>query len=144
MTSYKVTFNGYDGKPHTETHYFNLTETELQLLNARYGGSLPNTFARLSMTENLSEIVNIFMDVFQNAYGRMDDDQIHFRKNEKIWEDFASSPAFDKLFMEILSSGESASKFMNGIMPKNVREAIENADTASEIAALQSADVTVS
>lgn len=143
MISYNVTFEDWDGKSHTETHRFNLTKTEVQTLNARYGGSLQNTLARLSMTENAREMMDILMDVFKTAYGRMDDDRVHFRKSEKILDDFASTPAFDKLFMEIMSSDENSAAFVRGILPKKMQEAAEGEDAASKVAALQSADVTV-
>lgn len=142
MTSYKVTYEDYAGNSRTETHHFNLSETELNLLNARYGGSLQNTLARLSMTENAKEMMDILMDVFKTSYGRMDDDRVHFRKSPEIWDDFASTPAFDKLFVEIMSTDENSAKFMRGILPKKRAESVGE-DAAAKIAALQSADVTV-
>ena len=142
MTSYKVTYEDYNGNQRTEKHYFNLTRTELTMLDARYGGSLKRTIARLSMTENANELMNILMDVFKTAYGRMDDDGVHFRKSEQIWDDFASTPAVDKLFMQIMSSDETSAEFMRGILPRDAASA-DSGEAAAEIAALQSADVTV-
>ena len=144
MTSYKVTYEDYAGKSRTETHYFNLTRTEIAMLNARYGGSLENTFARLTMTENAREMMDILMDVFKTSYGRMDDDRVHFRKSPEIWDDFASTPAFDKLFMDIMSSDEKSAAFMRGVLPPKVAEEVDESDAATKIAELQSADVTVS
>lgn len=144
MISYKVTYDDYEGRPRVETHYFNLNQTEVNLLNARYGGSLQNTLARLTMTENPKEMMEILMDVFKTAYGRMDDDRVHFRKSEQIWDDFASTPAFDKLFVETMSSDEKSAEFIRGVLPKKMAENADKEDAAAKIAALQSADVTVS
>lgn len=144
MTSYKVTYTDYNGNSRTEKHYFNLNQTELTMLNARYGGSLQQTVARLSLTENPKEMMEILMDVFKTSYGRMDDDGVHFRKSPEIWDDFASTPAFDKLFMSIMSTDENSAKFMRGIMPKPENGETNPEDAADKIAALQSADVTVS
>ena len=143
MISYKVSYDDYDGRPHVETHYFNLNQTELNMLNARYGGSLQNTIARLSMTENAKEMMDILMDVFKTSYGRMDDDRVHFRKSEQIWDDFASTPAFDKLFMETMGSDEKSAEFIRGVLPKKMAENAEKEDPAAKIAALQSADVII-
>ena len=143
MISYRVTYEDYSGKTRTETHRFNLTRTEINMLNARYGGSLENTLARLTMTENAREMMDILMDVFKTSYGRMDDDGVHFRKNAQIWDDFASTPAFDKLFMDIMSSDEKSAAFMRGVLPPKVAEAADNEDAAAKIAELQAADVTV-
>ena len=143
MTSYKVTYTDYNGNSRTEKHYFNLNKTEVTMLNARYGGSLQQTLARLSLTENPKEMMDILMDVFKTSYGCMDDDGVHFRKTAEIWEDFASTPAFDKLFMSIMSTDEDSAKFMRGIMPKPENGETNTEDAAGKIAALQSADVTV-
>lgn len=83
------------------------------------------------------------MDVFKTSYGRMDDDRVHFRKSKEIWEDFASTLAFDKLFMQIMSSDETSAEFMRGVMPKEAAKSVDSGEAAAEIAALQSADVTV-
>ena len=143
MISYKVTYDDFDGNSRTEKHYFNLNKTELTMLNARYGGSLKNAIARLSMTENAKELMDILMDVFKTSYGRMDDDHVHFRKSDQIWEDFASTPAFDKLFMEVMGSDEESAKFMRGVLPSNADDSADSEDAAAKIAALQSADVTI-
>ena len=143
MTSYKVTYEDYNGNQRTEKHYFNLTRTELSVLNARYGGSLKQTLARLTMTENADEMMSLLLDVFKTSYGRMDDDGVHFRKSGQIWDDFASTPAFDKLFMQIMSSDETSAEFMRGVMPKEAAKSVDSGEAAAEIAALQSADVTV-
>lgn len=144
MTSYKVTYEDYAGKTHTETHYFNLTQTEISMLNARYGGSFQNTLARLSMTENAREMMDILMDMFKTSYGKMDDDRVHFRKSEQIWDDFASTPAFDKLFMEIMGSDKTSAKFIRGVLPPKLAESVDSEDTAAKVSELQSADVVVS
>ena len=143
MISYSVTYNDFDGNSRTEKHYFNLNKTKLTMLNARYGGSLKNVVARLSMTENAKEMMDILMDVFKTSYGRMGDDRIHFRKSQEIWEDFASTPAFDKLFMEVMGSDEESAKFMRGVLPPNADDSADGKDTAAQIAELQSADVTI-
>lgn len=144
MTSYKVTYEDYAGNSRTETHYFNLTQTELQLINARYDGSLQNTLARLSVTQSAKELMDVLMDVFKASYGRMDDDRVHFRKSEAILDDFMSTPAFDKLFMEIMSSDEKSAEFMRGVLPKKMAESVGSDEAAAKIAALQAADVTIS
>lgn len=144
MTSYKVTYEDYKGKERTEIHYFNINETELHVLNARYGGDLDKTIARLSLTESPREMMDVLMDIFKTAYGRMDDDGVHFRKSEQIWEDFASTPAFDKLFMQIMTSDEKSAAFIRGVLPKKMESEVTDGDTAAKIAELQSADVTVS
>ena len=144
MTSYKVTYTDYAGAERTEIHYFNISKTELQMLNARYGGDLDKVLARLSMTEDKRETMEFLMDVFKTAYGRMDDDHVHFRKNDQIWDDFASTPAFDKLFMQIMSSDQTSAEFVKGVLPRDIGEGAESGDAAAKIAELQKADVTVS
>ena len=144
MTSYKVTYTDYADVEHTEIHYFNISKTELQMLNARYGGDLDKIIARINRTGDKRETVEFLMDVFKTAYGRMDDDHVHFRKSEKIWDDFASTPAFDKLFMQIMSSDTTSAEFVKGILPKDVNDTADSTDTAAKVAELQKADVTVS
>ena len=151
MKSYDVTFEDWDGKKVTEKYYFHINETEWNLLNARYGGNLMHTMARLTKERSPEEALKIILDVVKTAYGVMDDDRIHFRKastNPKIWEDFVSSPGFDKFFIDVMSDDAKTAEFINGIMPKKLRDAaradMENSGEASKkVIELSKADVTI-
>ena len=152
MKSYNVTFDDWDGNKVTEKYYFHINETELSLLNSRYGGNLVRTMARLTAEHSPEEAMNIILDVVKTAYGVMDDDRIHFRKastNPKIWEDFVSSPGFDKFFTDVMGDDAKCAEFVNGIMPKKLRDAV-NADTengtraSKKLEELTAADVTIS
>ena len=126
MTSYKVTYEDYAGKSRAETVYFNINETELHQLNARYGGSLTETLARIAQTESPKETMDLLMDILRTAYGRMDDDRVHFRKSDEIWEDWVSTPCFDKFFMDVLTDDKKTAEFIKGVLPKRVRAAVED------------------
>ena len=149
MKSYNVSFDDWDGNKVTETYYFHISETEFTILNSKYGGNLFQTMARLTKERSPEESMNILLDVVKTAYGVMDDDRIHFRKastNPKIWEDFMSSPGFNKFFLDVMSDDAKTAEFIRGIMPKKWQDAA-NADAenkaSQELARLTAADVTI-
>ena len=144
MIKYNVNYQDWNGNNRTDVCRFNINEVELRQLNAKYGGNLDTYFARIHQEQNEKAMMDFVLEIMRLSYGVMDDDGVHFRKSEKIWEDWVSSPSFDKFFMDTMSSDVESAKFIRGVLPAKLREAVNGDDAAAKIEALQSADVTIS
>ena len=144
MIKYNVNYQDWNGNDRTDVCRFNINEVELRQLNAKYGGNLDTYFARIHQEQNEKAMMDFVLEIMRLSYGVMDDDGVHFRKSEKIWEDWVSSPSFDKFFMDTMSSDVESAKFIRGVLPAKLQEAVNGDDAAAKIEALQSADVTIS
>ena len=66
---------------------------------------------------------DIFKDLIIRAYGVKSLDGKRFIKNDEVRDEFVQSEAYSELFMELATNAESASEFINGIIPQ------QNTDT---------------
>ena len=144
MIKYNVNYEDWNGIERTDVCRFNINEVELRQLNAKYGGNLDTYFARIYQEKDEKAMMDFVLEVMRLAYGVMDDDGVHFRKGEKIWEDWVSSPSFEKFFMDTMASDTESAKFIKGVLPAKLQEDIKDDDAAAKIKALQAADVTIS
>lgn len=135
MFSRTFEYKGYDGQPHKETWWFNLSEDELYKMELSNVGGLNGKMLQLLRDEKPGEIVDMFEKIILTAVGERSADGRRFLKKPRpgypwgeVAEDFRETPAYSQLFMELVSSGEKVSAFLKGAIPADVAEALEKAE----------------
>ena len=71
------------------------------------------------------KIIELFESIVLGAIGEKSADGEYFNKSEEIRERFVNHPAYDILFMELISSSKSMSDFINAVVPADIAEAAE-------------------
>lgn len=104
-----------------EVFYFGLMKSELVMLSNSNSGGLENQLKNIIETSDRVRIMQEFEKIILSSYGVKSEDGKSFLKNEKIREEFHQSPAFDVLFMDLLSDTDKVIEFVRGIMPKGVK-----------------------
>ena len=128
MLKKTITYTDFDGNERTEDFYFNLSKSELILLETTTPGGYVAMLQRIIDSKDNIELMNIFTDLIKKSYGVKSDDGKHFVKNEKYLDEFLSSAAFDQMFTEFFTTEDAAAEFAKGIIPKqHVREVEANA-----------------
>lgn len=128
MLKKTITYTDFDGNERTEDFYFNLSKSELILLETTTPGGYVTMLQRIIDSKDNIELMNIFTDLIKKSYGVKSDDGKHFVKNEKYLDEFLSSAAFDQMFTEFFTTEDAAAEFAKGIIPKQlVREVEANA-----------------
>lgn len=121
-----ITFTDYNGVERTENHYFNLNKSELvKWLTTSGDYTLDKVLERLTTERDGKKIMDIFENLLSISYGRKSLDGRKFEKNDEIWKDFFQTEAYDSLFMELITDAQHALKFINGVIPKDLVEEIE-------------------
>lgn len=132
MQKKTIKYLDYDGVEKSEDFYFNLTETELTKLDAKYDGGLRAMLYRIVDAKDINEIMNMFEKILHISYGEKSSDGKHFWKRDRDGHDladaFEQTPAYDILFTELLSDPDYAAKFIEGILP-TAREGSEAVKT---------------
>jgi hypothetical protein len=118
MLQKTIKFKNYEGKEVERTYYFNLMKSELMELEMSTNGGLSEMITKSVESEDAPQIIAIFKKMILLAYGERDPDGEHFNKSPEISARFANSLAYSALFMELATSSEAASAFVNGIIPK--------------------------
>ena len=135
MFSRTFEFKGYDGEMHKETWWFNLSETELYKLELGTVGGVNGMMNRMLREERPDKIVDMFEKIILTSVGERSADGRRFLKKPRIgmpWgevaEDFRETPAYDQLFLELVSDGKKLSAFLKGVIPKELADQLAKAE----------------
>ena len=139
MFSRTFEYTGYDGQPHKETWWFNLSEAELYELELGAVGGVNGMMNRMLREEQPDKIVAMFKSIILKAVGERSADGRRFLKKEKLgepWgevaEDFRETPAYAQLFTELVSSGEALTAFLKGAIPAELAEKLNQAEAEAK------------
>ena len=131
----EFTYPGFDGKEHTETWWFNLSEAELMKMQLSTVGGVDGMMNRMLREENPGKIVDMFETIILKAVGERSIDGRRFIKKERpdmpwgeVAEEFKETPAYSQLFMELVSSGEALSNFLKSAIPAETAQKIAKAE----------------
>lgn len=123
---YKKTINytDFDGNPRSEDFYFNLTKAEMVKMELKANG-MQAMLKRITESEDSYRVAEVIEDIICRSYGEKSLDGKRFVKSQEIMDAFKATDAYSELFMELMQNADSASAFVNGIMPADLREAAQ-------------------
>lgn len=122
MLKKTISFTNWNDEACEQTFYFNLTKTELAQLEYSHGGGLTEWIKKAVETRDGKVILATFEEIIKATYGEKSLDGMTFLKSDEIFNKFKGSPAYDALYMELVTDGEKAAKFIIDCMPKDLRE----------------------
>lgn len=121
MLKKEISYTDYNGESRSEDFYFNMTRTEMAELDIDAGGVLIARLNRMVQRKDGAGMARFFRDFIVKSYGEKTDDGRFFDKGENfsLGKRFTRSPAFDVLFMELLTdpTGEKIRAFFLGVVP---------------------------
>lgn len=131
MLKKTITYTDYNGVQRTETHYFNLNKAEILEMEMSTPGGFVEMINRIINANDQQAIIKLFKEIIFKAYGEKEADGRRFKKSHEISEAFSQTEAYVQLYMELATDADAASKFVNGIVPKeepaNEQKALPNA-----------------
>lgn len=125
MYKKSLTYETFDGVEVTEVFRFNFTAAELTDMELNMPGGMQKYINDIIEAKDNREMVKLFQELLINSYGIISDDGRRFIKNDTIREEFKQTNAYSELFMLFATNEDEASKFINGILPKNLVEQAE-------------------
>ena len=114
----EIKYIDYNGKERTETFYFNLNKAEVVELDFEYEGGIIKKLNDLAQHGTPKELLEFFKQLVSKAYGEKTEDGRRLVKSDEVFTKFSQTEAYSELFTELLSSEESMSAFVNGVVPK--------------------------
>lgn len=136
MLKKTITYTDYNGVERTEDFYFYLSKADLMEMEMGTTGGFAEMIQKVVNAQDSPAIIKIFKDLILKAYGEKSADGKRFIKNDEIRDAFSQTEAYSQLFMELATDSDAAAKFVNGIMPADVSEKIQNnAETNKFLAA---------
>lgn len=128
MLKKTITYTGFDGLERTEDFFFNLSKSEIMEMQLSTEGGYTAMLERIVNAKDLPALVSVFKELILKSYGEKSADGKHFVKSPELSEAFTQTPAYDILYMELVTDDEAASAFIKGLFP---------ADLATEVAKLE-------
>lgn len=125
MLKKRISYTDYNGNKREEDFYFNLTKAEIMEMEMSTTGGLTEMIQRIIETQDAPSIIKVFKDIIMKSYGEKSPDGKRFVKSAELSEAFAQTEAYSELFMELASDSDAASKFVNGIIPADMAQAVE-------------------
>lgn len=131
MYKQTVTYEDFDDNVVEETLHFSINKIELmenldirdaaEEIQARFEGKGDSELS----PDDIRDLLNLVKRLTKLAYGVRESSK-KFVKNEQIWEDFKSSPAYEAFLFSLFEDPQKAVAFMSGVMPRSLRDAVAN------------------
>lgn len=116
------TYTDFNGNERTEDAYFNLTKSELADMHMSTEGGLDEKITKIANAKNNTEMYKLFKDILYKSYGVKSADGRRFVKSPELLEEFIQTPLYDAIFMDIVTSDTYANEFINGLIPKELKD----------------------
>lgn len=125
MLKKTIKYVDYNNVEREEDFYFNLTETELVKMDLGTTGGLQDMIQKIISTRDIPSIAKVFEDIIAKSYGEKSADGRRFIKDENLTKEFVQTEAYNKLYMELATDDEAAIKFIEGIIPADLADKLE-------------------
>jgi hypothetical protein len=133
-----ITFPNYNDEQETDSFYFNLSKGELIKMQMaaidERTESFQDKLEKIGKSLNGKALIDVVDEIIDVSYGVKTVDGKRFIKNAKDLEIFKSSGAYSELVVELCTDAEACAAFVNGLVPKNLRDEVtkEVAQSARE------------
>lgn len=121
MLKKNITYTDYNGVEQSEDFYFNLTSAELSEMELTTKGGYADKLETIVKAKDTASLIVVFKDLILRSYGIKSEDGKRFKKSKEISEEFSQMEAYSVLFMEFVTDAESATAFVNGIIPSDIQ-----------------------
>lgn len=126
MIKQSITYTDFNGDERTDDFYFNLSDHELAELAIIEETDLRGSLRRIGESGNPRLILDTFRELLLSAYGERSSDGRRFMKSKELSAEFASTGAFDVIYMKLVTDAEFSAAFTNGLVARvggNVQQA---------------------
>lgn len=132
MLKKTVTYSDYNGVERTETFYFHYTEAEILDMEMSTEGGFAERIQKIIDAKDQVSLMKLIKTFVTDAYGVKSEDGKRFIKNDKVKTEFLESPAYSKIWMELVMDDEVAADFVNNVIPPDMKGTLEGLIKAKE------------
>ena len=127
---YKITetYTDYDDNQRTEDFYFNYSKAELADLQFSVAGGFAGMIDKIIKTNDIPELVKLFRELIQKAYGQKSNDGRRFIKSPELTKEFTETVAYSQIYMRLATDSKAAQEFINKVVPKDMQDKMQQAN----------------
>lgn len=120
MIKKTVKYTDFNGDEQTTDVYFHLSKSEIADMELTTEGGWGAKLEAIATSDDPKQILGQVRSILEMSYGVKSDDGQRFSKTPELWQNFTETPAFDALYFELVTDGDAAAQFMNGLMPADL------------------------
>lgn len=121
MIKETIKFENFNGEMIERDYFFHLSRAEVLEMEASKEGGMSTYIQSIINTRDSKAIMGLFTEIVKKSYGEKSNDGMRFVKYPELLEAFVQSEAYSELIMKLCGDADAAAKFVNGVMPKNVK-----------------------
>lgn len=141
MYTKTLTYDNFLGQKITKTFYFNISSAEFLQKSVDENDAVFDLMQKLQQNLNQTEQGQIALKVISKlielGYGEVSDDGESFVKVDNngvlLYKKFVGTIAFDKVFMELITNNEEATKFIQNVLPVEELQKLSNANNIQNL-----------
>lgn len=122
MYTKRISYEDWNGETREEDFRFNLSKSDIVEMEANTEGGLENYIKEISEKLDAKKIMEFTKMFILKSYGEKSLDGKRFMRSEEISRAFSETPAYDKLFMELVTDADALADFIANVIPKDVRD----------------------
>lgn len=130
MLKKTIVYTDLNDEKRSEDFYFNFSIQELIDMELEVEGGMKAKLEAMVKAEDVRAMLGVLKDIVLRAIGKKTDDGKRFDKSETFRDDFYNSPAYGALLMELIGQPNVAAEFMNGLMPKELMQRVNEIQKA--------------
>jgi hypothetical protein len=128
-----IVYTDLNDEKRSEDFYFNFSIQELIDMELEVEGGMKTKLEAMVKAQDVRAMLGVLKDIVLRAIGKKTDDGKRFDKSETFRDDFYNSPAYGALLMELIGQPNAASEFMNGLMPKELMQRVNEIKKAQGV-----------
>jgi len=137
MYAKTIKYTDFFGTEKSEEYLFNISKSEIFDLQFSIDGGIEAMIRSIISNRDTKELGKIFKNIILMSYGEVSSDGKKFLKSEERSKEFEQSAAYDALYTELLTNADSASEFVNNVIPvSELEEIIKKANAEQQGKAL--------
>ena len=133
-----VTYKDYNGVERTKSYHFHFSEAEILDMEMSVEGGFAERIQKIIDANDQTKLMKVIKQFVIDAYGVKSEDGERFIKNETVKAEFLESPAYSKIWMELVTNDQMAADFINEVIPADMKDQL--AGIAAKRASLAAAN----
>lgn len=117
-----VTYKDYNDVERTETYHFHFSEAEILDMEMSVEGGFAERVQKIIDANDQTKLMKVIQKFVIDAYGVKSEDGKRFIKNEQVKTEFIESPAYSKIWMELVTNDQVAADFINNVIPADMKD----------------------
>lgn len=122
MLKKSITYTDFNDNEVTEDFYFHMSKADLIEMEMSHNGGYEKWLKEIVNANDGGTIISEFKKLILSAYGKKSPDGSRFVKTQELRDEFEASEAYSTLFVELITDAGVAAEFVNGVVPKGLKD----------------------